>query len=90
LNASKTVTGDDENWGWDNYSKNYGSSMGALNKVAEQKGYSYVYHLSFTDIFYVRNDILPEELKGIEPEQTYDIFNLHGSTIDGIYNFKSV
>ena len=63
--------------GWDGYSKEYGSSFGAFIELAKRKGYTYVYHMAFTDIFFIRDDIVPEELKGIDPNETYDAHPLH-------------
>lgn len=40
-------------------------------------GYSYVYHLRFTDIFFVRSDLLPAEFRGMRLEETFDAFPLH-------------
>ena len=67
MSAKATISGIDENWVWDNVSKSYGSSFGAIVDLAEQKGYTYVYHMAFTDIFFIRNDLVTPELLNIRP-----------------------
>ena len=67
MKTKATIRGNDENWSWDNYSKFYGSSFGAMYEFAKSKGYTYVYNMAFTDIFFIRNDLVPEELMNIDP-----------------------
>ena len=45
--------------------------------MVKAHGYSYVYHLRFTDIFFVRSDLLPAEFRGMRLEETFDSFPLH-------------
>jgi len=74
---------------WDEYSKNFGASLTSFIEVGRKKGYEYVYHLPFTDIFFIRSDLVPEILKGINPEETFDTFPLHNPSLTGIYQFSS-
>jgi hypothetical protein len=59
IETKAIINGIDENWVWDSYSKYFGSSFGAIVELAERKGYTYVYHMAFTDIFFIRNDLVP-------------------------------
>ena len=87
LETKATITGMDENWSWDNYSKSYGSSFGAILDCATRKGYTYVYHMTFTDMFFIRNDLVTEELRNIDPRDTYDMYPIHNPTQDNKYDF---
>ena len=64
-------------FGWDYFSKIYGASARAFYDLGKANGYSYVYHMVFTDIFLVRDDLLPQKFKGMTLEDTYDPFPLH-------------
>ena len=44
---------------WSN-TKVYGASARAFYDLGKANGYSYVYHMAFTDIFLVRDDLLPK------------------------------
>ncbi len=62
---------------WKDYNKFYGASIKAIYDLAKSKGYEYVYHMTYTDIFFVRSDLLPENMRGMDIKDTYDPFPLH-------------
>ena len=57
--------------------KIFGVSARAVYELAKEHGYSYVYHLTCTDIFLVRDDLLPVKFRGMNLEDTYDVYPLH-------------
>lgn len=57
-------------WSNEGYTKWYGASLFALCKLANRKGYSYVYHLPFSHAFFVRSDLLKPELQRLTPDDT--------------------
>ena len=38
--------------------------------------------MAFTDVFLVRNDLLPSEFQGMKLSTTYDAYPLHRLTLD--------
>ena len=88
VDIKATITGNDENWVWDEFTKNYGSSFAAICELAKQKGYTYVYHMATTDIFFIRNDLVPPELEGIDPNLTFDAHSMHNALSLNKYDFK--
>ena len=61
--------------------KLYGASARAINDMVEGYGYSYIYHMTMTDIFFIRTDLLPEKFRGMRLEETYDSFPIHKITL---------
>ena len=55
-------------------SKLYGVSARAIYDLVTAYGYSYVFHFSYTDIFFVRSELLPPEFRGMRLEDTFDAF----------------
>jgi hypothetical protein len=70
---SSAIWADENNY----YDKYYGCSARAAADIAEEHNYAYVWHHPFTDIFFVRKDLLPKELPPIDLKSTYDPFPLH-------------
>jgi len=63
LDQSKTIrcelpTGEKFSWPSLGYGQLYGSSLRALHKAAEMRGYSMVYALPLNDVFLVRSDLI--------------------------------
>lgn len=57
--------------------KYYGVSLRAVYDLGLREGYSYVFHMLYTDIFLVRSDLLPEEYRGMSILDTFDVYPLH-------------
>ena len=87
MGVHAAINEDNTKFIWDGYSKNYGASFTSIVTAAKEKGYTYAYHLPFTDVFFVRNDVMPEKLKGIEPEDTFDSYPLHFPSFINQYDF---
>jgi hypothetical protein len=73
---------------WDD-TKYYGASIKAFYDLAHDKGYEYVYHMAFTDIFFVRSDLLPDTMKGMHIEDTFDVYPIHFIR-DDMENFQEI
>ncbi|MBP9847731.1 MAG: hypothetical protein KBD43_16875 [Saprospiraceae bacterium] len=69
---------------WKKYKsdKIYGVSARGVYELGKAHGYSYVYHMLFTDIFLVRDDLLPAKYRGMKLEDTFDSFPLHALSAD--------
>jgi hypothetical protein len=87
IDIEAMINSNNNSFYWDEYSKNYGSSFKANLEVAQNKGYDYVYHLPFTDVFFVREDVTPEQLKHIDSASTYDPFPVHAPNMNLQYDF---
>jgi hypothetical protein len=51
--------------------------MRAAVDIAEKHGYAYVYHHPYTDVFFVRKELLPADLAPVDITKTYDSIPLH-------------
>jgi hypothetical protein len=77
IGVSATLKNCNSNFVWIFPDKVYGASARAIYELGKSHGYSYVFHLYYTDIFMVRTDLLPQEYRGMRLEDTYDAFPIH-------------
>ena len=59
------------------YDKYYGCSIKNAVDIAAEHGYAYVYHHPYTDVFFVRKELLPPNLPPVDFTKTFDAIPLH-------------